>query len=181
MRFISSLSQHPEVRKERFPKHLSPIGSTSQDIDEGWIFLEFTQAAGLHLETAPTKLQPPMPDLECVVNGRSTLFVTRRARLPVARSANFQSVLSGYLDPLQSETLLYHHHEYTVFRLGHILQYHHCDCHRRPFGRELRNLLARWRQSAQGQQESHLAGRVATIRLWSGAALCDNPVEESAG
>lgn len=74
MRFISSLDQHPEARKERFPEHLWPIGSTPKDFDEGWIFLEFIQAARLHLESAPTKLRPPMPDLECVINGKHWLF-----------------------------------------------------------------------------------------------------------
>jgi hypothetical protein len=74
VRFISSLDQHPEVRKERFPKQLWPLGFSSQDLDEGWIFLEFTQAAKLHLETAPTKAAPPMPDLKCMVNRKLTFF-----------------------------------------------------------------------------------------------------------
>ena len=74
MRFISSLDQHPEVRRQRFPEHLWPKGNNPKDVDEGWIFLEFTNAAGLRPDTAPTKLQPPMPDLECLVDDKRMLF-----------------------------------------------------------------------------------------------------------
>ena len=53
----------------------------------------------------------------------------------LSRSANFQSFLSGYLDPTQSKAFQHHHNEYTIFRLGqHPLQYNHCDCDRRSFG-----------------------------------------------
>ena len=62
LRFISSLEQHPEVRKERFPKHLWPTSENPKELDELWIFLEFTNAVGLQLDVAPRKLQPPMPD-----------------------------------------------------------------------------------------------------------------------
>ena len=74
MRFISSLDQHPESRKARFPEHLWPRGSNPKDVDEGWIAVEFTNSAGLHLERAPTKLLYPMPDLECVVDGKPMLL-----------------------------------------------------------------------------------------------------------
>src|ERR1035437_6374977 len=74
MRFISSLDQHPESRKGRFPEHLWPCGSDPKDVDEGWIAVEFTSSVGLRLECAPTKLQYPMPDLECVVDGKPMLL-----------------------------------------------------------------------------------------------------------
>jgi hypothetical protein len=74
MRFISSLDQHPEVRKERFPEHFWPNGKSVKDNDEGWIFLEFAESVGLTLTSAPAKLEPPMPDLKCIVDGRETLF-----------------------------------------------------------------------------------------------------------
>ena len=74
MRFISSLDQHPEVRKERFPEHLWPCGNDSKDLDEGWIFLEFANAACIDVKSAPTKLQPPKPDFECVIAGKQVLF-----------------------------------------------------------------------------------------------------------
>jgi len=74
MRFISSLDQHPEVRKERFPAHLWPRTTDPKDLDESWIFLEFTNAVGLRPDCAPVKRQPPMPDLECIIGGKRTLF-----------------------------------------------------------------------------------------------------------
>ena len=45
-------------------------------------------------------------------------LLTHYTRLPVSRSANLQSLLSGYLDPPQSETFQHHHNQHTVFRLG---------------------------------------------------------------
>lgn len=74
MRFISSLSQHPEVRKERFPEHLWPSSSNPKEEDEGWIFLEFTDTVGRRPDAAPTKRPPPMPDLECIIDGERMLF-----------------------------------------------------------------------------------------------------------
>ena len=74
MRFISSFDQHPDVRRQRFPEHLWPKGNNPKDVDEGWIFLEFANAAGLRPDSAPAKLQPPMPDLECVIDNKRTLF-----------------------------------------------------------------------------------------------------------
>jgi hypothetical protein len=73
MRFISSVGQHPELRKERFAEHLWPSGSNPKEVDEGWIFLEFTNAVGLRLDASPAKRQPPMPDLECIIDGEQML------------------------------------------------------------------------------------------------------------
>ena len=53
MRFISSLDQHPEVRKERFPEHLWPSSGDPREVADGWIFLEFANAAGLHYTDYP--------------------------------------------------------------------------------------------------------------------------------
>ena len=90
-----------------------------------------------------------------------TLLVCRRARLPVPRPANLQSLLSGHLHAPQPEALHHHHHQHTVLRLGqHPLQYDHRHRHRRSAGGELRDLPAGRRQPAQGQQESQSAGRV---------------------
>ncbi|MCX6638183.1 MAG: hypothetical protein NT090_24275 [Acidobacteria bacterium] len=74
MRFISSLDQHPEARRQRFPKRLWPGGNDPKDVAESWIVIEFTSAAGLRLDNAPTKLQPPMPDFECIIHGERLLF-----------------------------------------------------------------------------------------------------------
>lgn len=74
MRIISSFDQHPEVRKERFPERLWPRSSHPKEVDESWIFLEFADAVGLRLDTAPANRQPPMPDLECTIDGERTLF-----------------------------------------------------------------------------------------------------------
>ena len=73
MRLISSLAQHPEVRRERFPERLWPQGS-DPEVDEGWIFLEFAESAHLRLGEAPRHLQYPFPDLQCMINGKVMLF-----------------------------------------------------------------------------------------------------------
>jgi hypothetical protein len=74
MRFISSLDQHPEMRKLRFPERLWPPSNDPKEAVEGWIFLEFTAAAGLRADNALIKCQPPMPDLECVIQGARRFF-----------------------------------------------------------------------------------------------------------
>lgn len=74
MRFISCLDQHPEIRRKRFPEPLWPNGSNEKEIEEGWTFLEFAAAAGCTLSSAPTKRQPPFPDLECELDGKPVLF-----------------------------------------------------------------------------------------------------------
>jgi len=74
MRLISSLAQHPEVRKERFPERLWPRGTDPREVDEGWIFLEFAEAARLRLGEPPRHLQYPFPDLQCMINGKVMLF-----------------------------------------------------------------------------------------------------------
>lgn len=74
MRFISSLEQHPETRKERFSEDLWPRANDAKGRDEGWIFLEFAEAAGIRLDCAPIKRRPPTPDLECVIDGKRRLF-----------------------------------------------------------------------------------------------------------
>jgi hypothetical protein len=45
-----------------------------KEADEAWIFLEFAAAAGLCIGAAPTKREPPMPDLECVIDDSRVLF-----------------------------------------------------------------------------------------------------------
>jgi hypothetical protein len=74
MRFIASLDQHPEVRRQRFSAHLWPHGEHPKDVDEGWIVLEFMNAIGVQPDAAPTKLQPPSPDIACVIDGDRILF-----------------------------------------------------------------------------------------------------------
>lgn len=74
MRFISSLEQHPEIRKQRFPEHLWPRCQNPKEENECWIFLEFTSAANLRPSARPIKQQPPMPDLECIVQVERRLF-----------------------------------------------------------------------------------------------------------
>ncbi len=71
---IANLDQHPEVRKKRFPQRLWPIGDNDRETEEGWTFLEFAEAAGLVLDSAPMKRQPPLPDLECGIEGKRILF-----------------------------------------------------------------------------------------------------------
>src|ERR1700689_3681839 len=84
-------------------------------------------------------------------------------RLSVARSAALEPLLSGDPTPPQPETLDHYYHQHTLFRLGQYpLQYDHRHRHRRPAGRELRNLPAGRRQSAQGRQKLHIAGGVGT-------------------
>ena len=75
MRDISNLDQHPETRKNRFPEHLWPLATAdATTVDEWWILLEFLRPAGLSLEVAPTKLDPPSPDFQCIVAGKNRLF-----------------------------------------------------------------------------------------------------------
>ncbi len=74
MRSFSQLNQHPALGRRRFPGHLWPRGSDPEGIEEGRVFLYFADSAELTLDSAPTKLAPPMPDLECVVAGERILF-----------------------------------------------------------------------------------------------------------
>ncbi len=74
MRHFSQFNQHPAFGKQRFPEHLWPQGNDIEGIEEGRIFLYFAESAGLTLDRAPTKLKPPMPDLECVISGERKLF-----------------------------------------------------------------------------------------------------------
>jgi hypothetical protein len=74
MKFISSLDQHPDVRRERFPRHLWPSSGDRKVDEESWVVVEFAEAAGLQLDSAPNKLVPPRPDFECVINGERLLI-----------------------------------------------------------------------------------------------------------
>lgn len=74
MRLIETLAQHPDVRRQRFPEHLWPRTGIPTDDKEIWIFLEFTLASGLRLDTAPTKEAPPRPDIQCTVKGERIRF-----------------------------------------------------------------------------------------------------------
>jgi hypothetical protein len=74
MKFISSPNQHPEVRRERFPQYLWPSSSDPRVVEETWTVVEFTSAAGLHLDSAPIKLSPPSPDFECIIHGERLLI-----------------------------------------------------------------------------------------------------------
>jgi hypothetical protein len=72
MRFLSSLAQHPDIRRKRFPAHLWPPEDVDdQTKDEWWIFLEFIEAARLSIEGAPTK---GVPDFECTIGRERRLF-----------------------------------------------------------------------------------------------------------
>ena len=75
MRDISNLDQHPETRKKRFPEHLWPLATAdATTVDEWWILLEFLRPAGLSLEVAPTKLDPPSADFQRIIAGKNRLF-----------------------------------------------------------------------------------------------------------
>lgn len=72
MRSFSHLHQHPAGGQQRFPEHLWPRASDPELTEE--VFLYFAESAGLTLNVAPSKQKPPMPDLECVVDGERMLF-----------------------------------------------------------------------------------------------------------
>jgi hypothetical protein len=74
MRSNETIDQHPEFRKQRFPRYLWPQSENPKDVDESWILIYFAHSAGLHLDSAPVKQPPPMPDLQCVIAGRPVLF-----------------------------------------------------------------------------------------------------------
>jgi hypothetical protein len=74
MRTFSQLNQHPALGRQRFPERLWPRRSDPEGVEEGRIFLYFAESAHLSLDSAPTKLKPPMPDLECAIAGERRLF-----------------------------------------------------------------------------------------------------------
>lgn len=74
MRSFSQINQHPALRVQRFPEHLWPRGADAEGVEEGWVLDYFAESARLGLDSAPIKLQPPMPDLECIVGGKRMLF-----------------------------------------------------------------------------------------------------------
>jgi hypothetical protein len=58
---------------------------------------------------------------------RPHTFGRGRTRILIPRSANVESLLSGHLDPAQSEAFEHHHYQHAVLRPGqHPLQYDHC-------------------------------------------------------
>ena len=77
------------------------------------------------------------------------LVIDELVRIPVSRSADIESAVSGHLHASRRETFDDHHHQHGFFRLGqHSLQHHHRHGHRRQAGRELGDLPVRRRQSA---------------------------------
>jgi ABC-type glutathione transport system ATPase component len=69
-----------------------------------------------------------------------TFLLSRRTRVPFARPADLESVLSGHFHSSQPQEKYAHHHQHSLFRVGEYpAQHHHRDGHRRPLGRKLRD------------------------------------------
>jgi hypothetical protein len=70
MRVVTHFAQHPEARKQRFPEHLWPTRADPQSMAEHWVLVEFLDACRMVPESAPQKLIPPKPDMECTIAGK---------------------------------------------------------------------------------------------------------------